>query len=181
MDAYIGEAREALAQDSFEDRLVEVPASRPAVGIGSFAATPDHQGSAGRFLIARAVGRGPGRRGDSIGKPCRLEDAHDLAVEMHGSRQGMDFALAVVDVDRESGLAQQVGQQGTDRPAADDRYIGAQEFSASQTRSGVAGMLMCLPPSASTMAFITDGNEPAQPASPQPLAPSTLVVAGTEW
>ena len=34
-----------------------------------------------------------------------------LAVEMHGSRQGMDFALAVVDVDRESGLAQQVGQQ----------------------------------------------------------------------
>src|SRR5437667_307585 len=54
------------------------------------------------------------------------------------------------------------------------------EFSASHTRSGVAGMLMCLPPSASTMAFITDGREPAQPAAPQPLAPSTLCLADIE-
>jgi len=28
---------------------------------------------------------------------------------MHGTRQRMDLALAVVDVDREAGLAQQVG------------------------------------------------------------------------
>ncbi len=35
--------------------------------------------------------------------------------------------------------------------------------------------------SASTSAFITDGRAPAQPASPQPLAPSGLVVAGTGW
>ena len=56
----------------------------------------------------------------------------------------------------------------------------AQPFSASHTLSGVAGMLMCLPPSASEMAFITEGREPAQPASPQPLAPSTFVLAGTE-
>ena len=35
--------------------------------------------------------------------------------------------------------------------------------------------------SASTRAFITAGRAPAQPASPQPLAPSGLVVAGTEW
>jgi len=28
---------------------------------------------------------------------------------MHGTRQRMDFALAVVDVDRESGQAQQIG------------------------------------------------------------------------
>src|SRR4029077_6170868 len=66
------------------------------------------------------------------------------------------------------------------RAAAYDGDVCAQEFSASHTRSGVAGMLMCLPPSASTMAFITEGSEPAQPASPQPLAPSTLVLAGTE-
>src|SRR5438132_1080320 len=55
---------------------------------------------------------------------------------------------------------------------------------ARQTRSGVAGMSMCrMPysPSASTSAFITEGSAPAQPASPQPLAPSTLVFAGTGW
>ena len=34
---------------------------------------------------------------------------------------------------------------------------------------------------ASTSAFITAGSEPAQPASPQPLAPSRLVRAGTGW
>ena len=28
---------------------------------------------------------------------------------------------------------------------------------------------------------MTDGSEPAQPASPQPLAPSGLVFAGTGW
>jgi CO/xanthine dehydrogenase Mo-binding subunit len=32
---------------------------------------------------------------------------------------------------------------------------------------------------ASTRAFITEGSEPAQPASPQPFTPSGLVVAGT--
>jgi hypothetical protein len=45
-------------------------------------------------------------------------------------------------------------------------------------------MSMCRMPnsdSASTSAFITDGNAPAQPASPHPFAPSGLVVAGTEW
>ena len=35
--------------------------------------------------------------------------------------------------------------------------------------------------SASTSAFITEGSAPAQPASPQPFAPRTLVVAGTGW
>ena len=46
----------------------------------------------------------------------------------------------------------------------------------------VAGMSMWRMPkseSASTTAFITLVSEPAQPASPQPLAPSKLVVAGT--
>ena len=107
------------------------------------------------------------------------EDAHHLAVEMDGARQGIDLALAVEDLDREPGSAKQVGQQSADRPAADDGDV-AQEFSASHTRSGVAGMLMWRPPRASTMAFITEGREPAHPASPHPLAPSTLVLAGTE-
>ena len=35
--------------------------------------------------------------------------------------------------------------------------------------------------SASTTAFITEVSAPAQPASPQPFAPSGLVVAGTGW
>ena len=55
---------------------------------------------------------------------------------------------------------------------------------ACQTRAGVAGMSMCVMPysdSASTTAFITDVSEPAQPASPQPLTPSGLVLAGTGW
>ncbi len=60
---------------------------------------------------------------------------------MHGARQRIDLALAVEDIDRESGLAQQVGQQCADRPAADDGDVG-QELSTSHTRSGVAGMLM---------------------------------------
>jgi hypothetical protein len=34
---------------------------------------------------------------------------------------------------------------------------------------------------ASTTAFMTAGNDPAQPASPHPLAPSGLVLAGTGW
>jgi hypothetical protein len=99
---------------------------------------------------------------------------------MHGARQRMDLVIAVVDLDREPGLSEQVREKRADRAAADDGDVCAQECSACQTRSGVAGMLMCLPPSASTMAFITEGSEPAQPASPQPLAPRTLVLAGTE-
>ena len=31
------------------------------------------------------------------------------------------------------------------------------------------------------MALVTDTSAPAQPASPQPLTPSGLVVAGTGW
>src|SRR5438067_7931359 len=55
---------------------------------------------------------------------------------------------------------------------------------ACHTRSGVAGMSIWRTPysdSASTSAFMTDGSPPAQPASPQPFAPRTLVVAGTGW
>src|SRR5437764_780725 len=55
---------------------------------------------------------------------------------------------------------------------------------ACHTRSGLAGMSKWLIPSglrASTMAFITEVIDPAQPASPQPFAPSGLVVAGTGW
>ena len=180
MDAHVGEALQALAQDCFEDRLMEVPVAGPAVRARPVDAAPDHQGAAFGVDEVHALRRGPRDGGDLLGQPGRLEDAHDLAVEMHGARQRMDLAVALVDVDRESGLAQQVRQQRADRAAADDGDVSTQECSASHTRSGVAGMLMCLPPSASTMAFITDGSEPAQPASPQPLAPSTLVLAGTE-
>lgn len=35
--------------------------------------------------------------------------------------------------------------------------------------------------SASTTAFMTEARLPAQPASPQPLAPIGLVVAGEGW
>jgi len=52
--------------------------------------------------------RGPQGGGDLLGEAGVLEDAHDPAVEMHGARQRMDLALAVVDVDREPGLPQQV-------------------------------------------------------------------------
>jgi hypothetical protein len=40
---------------------------------------------------------------------------------------------------------------------------------------------MPYPDSASTTAFITAGSDPAQPASPHPLAPSGLVFADTGW
>src|SRR5262245_32280522 len=55
---------------------------------------------------------------------------------------------------------------------------------ASQTRAGVAGMWIWRMPysdSASTSAFMIETSAPAQPASPQPLTPSGLVVAGTGW
>src|SRR6185295_16359271 len=55
---------------------------------------------------------------------------------------------------------------------------------ARQTRYGVAGMSMWRMPyseSASMMALTSEGSEPAQPASPQPLTPSGLVVAGAGW
>src|SRR5215475_12875871 len=52
---------------------------------------------------------------------------------------------------------------------------------ARQIFSGVNGMLMCLMPyseSASTTALTTQTRLPAQPASPQPLVPSGLDLAG---
>jgi len=154
---------------------------------GPVDAAPDHQGLAhgiDEVHALRGRARGPG---DPVRQADRLEDAHDLAVEMHGARQRENIVLPVEDIDRDSKLPQQVRQQRADGPAADDSDVAssdggdvAQEFSAFQTRSGVAGMSIGFPPSASTMAFITDGREPAQPASPHPLAPSTLVFAGTE-
>ena len=53
--------------------------------------------------------------------------------------------------------------------------------SASQTRAGEAGMSICATPRgrrASQTAFMIEVSEPAQPASPHPLTPSGLVVAG---
>src|SRR3954447_21204553 len=53
---------------------------------------------------------------------------------------------------------------------------------ARQTRSGVSGMLISLTPysdSASITALTTVERLPAQPASPQPLVPSGLDLAGT--
>src|SRR6476619_5606889 len=53
---------------------------------------------------------------------------------------------------------------------------------ARQTRSGVAGISMCLTPnseSALTSAFATAGIAPTQPASPAPFAPIGLVLVGT--
>ena len=50
------------------------------------------------------------------------------------------------------------------------------------TRSGVSGMSICVTPysdSASSAALTITTRLPAQPASPQPLVPSGLVVAGT--
>ena len=66
------------------------------------------------------------------------------------------------------------GRPGRIRPPSPRR-------SPATPTSGVAGMSIWLMPnsdSASTRAFITAGSDPAQPASPQPLAPSGLVVQG---
>ena len=55
---------------------------------------------------------------------------------------------------------------------------------ACQMRAGVIGISRCLMPysdSASITAFTTAGSPPEQPASPQPLAPSGLVLVGTGW
>ena len=54
-------------------------------------------------------------------------------------------------------------------------------FMARQIFSDVAGISRCVMPNganASTMAFITAGREPEQPASPQPFTPKGLEVAG---
>ena len=66
----------------------------------------------------------------------------------------------------------------------DDGKLSAASWIARHTRSGVAGMSIWRIPysdNASTSAFITEGSAPAQPASPQPFAPRTLVFAGTGW
>src|SRR5207245_11447546 len=55
---------------------------------------------------------------------------------------------------------------------------------ARHTRSGVAGMSSWVMPSgasASSTAFIAAGRAPTEPASPAPLTPSGLVLAGTSW
>ena len=64
-----------------------------------------------RDVSGRAVVRlpGPPIDRDLLGEPRTLEDTHDLAVEMDGAGQGKDLALAIVDLDREPGLPEQVG------------------------------------------------------------------------
>ena len=55
---------------------------------------------------------------------------------------------------------------------------------ARQTRSGVSGMSICLMPysdSASSTALTMHTRLPAQPASPQPLVPNGLDLAGEGW
>ena len=55
---------------------------------------------------------------------------------------------------------------------------------ACQIRAGVIGISKCFMPnsdSASTTALATDGRPPDVPASPQPLAPSGLLLVGTGW
>ena len=73
-----------------------------------------------------------------------------------------------------------------DRPDGNGlRHCGRGAFaacSACQMRNGVSGMSRWRMPrsaSASMTAFITEVSAPAQPASPQPLTPSGLVLAGT--
>ena len=87
---------------------MEVPVAGPAVRTRSVDAATDHQRAAFAGDEVHAPRRGPHDGGDLVGEPGALEDAHDLAVEMHGTRQRMDLALAVVDVDREPGLPKQV-------------------------------------------------------------------------
>jgi len=115
MDLDVREPPDALAQDLLEHRLVEVPVVRPALRPRPDDAEPDHQGLTRGTEEVHALRRGPRRQGDVLRQSGRLEDAHHLAVEMHGARQRMDRRVAIVDRDRETGLSQQVRQQRTDR------------------------------------------------------------------
>ena len=68
------------------------------------------------------------------------------------------------------------------KPGDDTRYACSALWHACQSFSGVAGMSRCAPAPpgmASAMAFITAAIAAVVPASPAPLTPSGLVVAGT--
>jgi hypothetical protein len=87
---------------------MEVPVAGPAVRTRPVDAATDHQRAALAVDEVHAAGGGTRDVGDLLGKSRALEDAHDLAVEMHGARQRKDLALAVVEIDREPGLPKQV-------------------------------------------------------------------------
>ena len=117
------------------------------------------------------------------GQRLPFQDAHhrvDLRVDRLQAREARLYRLPTGNLP-EADKPRQLGR--VDSPElVRHRAIPRASWSARQTRSGVAGMSMCrMPnsPSASTSAFTTDGNAPAHPASPQPLAPRTLVLAGT--
>src|SRR5438477_12622295 len=74
------------------------------------------------------------------------------------------------------------GLRAGGKPVSTFRDHARAVCNACQIRNGVNGMSTCRTPcsaSASSTAFIAHGRPPAQPASPQPLTPSGLVLVGT--
>ena len=122
-DLDVREARDALAEHRVELRLVEVPVARPAVRPRSVGAAAHHEGLARRVDEVHPL-RGRARDAfDRLGEPRGLEDAHDLAVEVNGPRQGMDVRVALQHQHAKPVPAEEVGEQRADRAEADDDDI----------------------------------------------------------
>ena len=102
---------------------MEVPVVRPAVRPGADAAAADHEGLARRVDEVHPLRRGARHAADRLGEPRGLEYAHDLAVEVHRPRQGMDVRIAFHHQHPEPVPAEEVGEQCADRAEADHRDV----------------------------------------------------------
>ena len=86
---------------------------------GAVGAATHHEGPAFRVDEVHPLRRSPRDVRDRPGQAGGLKDAHDLAVEVHGPRQGMDFGIALQHQHAKPVPAEKVGQQRTDRAETD--------------------------------------------------------------
>ena len=118
-DLHVREPRYPRSKCRVELRLVEVPVVRPAVPTGAVGPTAHHEGLARRVDEVHSARCRARDLLDRPGQAGRLEDAHDLAVEVHRPRQGVDAGIALQHQHPKPVPAEKVGQQRADRAEAD--------------------------------------------------------------
>ena len=118
-DLDVREPRGPRSKRRVELRLVEVPVVRPSVRPGAVGPAAHHEGLARRVDEVHSARRRARDILDRPGEAGRLEHAHDLAVEVHRSRQGMDAGIAFQHQHPEPVPAEKVGEERADRAEAD--------------------------------------------------------------
>lgn len=115
-------ARKAADQHILQVGLVEAVAEIPAHRRQHLRARPVQQ-HATVGVEKEHPGAEDALRQDRVGKADGLKHAHALVVEMHRARQMIGPRLALQHQGPHTAKAEQVGQRGADRAAADDHDV----------------------------------------------------------